>query len=393
MCPVLDTLAVDLPLDQLPTIGDVLACTVFIREKKMTEACTRKTPPLKKVIQEVLAKTEAIWQAAELPVVTTRRAEQLLKDRLDTMITLQNYPIKKRGDGYDRRRKDFVAAARLLFDISLCKCAADGCACDDATKLQVDARRPFLQDQRIERRLKIGEVAVPAPSLRLRTSSASSPGSSASGPASSASASPSPMKRRRLRSERADQDFVAPKPRASRSADSNRNTTPLPNTAATAARFNMPSKAAIVSAYAVDNGLVTPTDKRKVVDRGLLQDAAPADQGNEECQRHRSAGLRQAHGPLLRWPQGQHDGTAGYPRRVQDPPHHGEAKPCRGAGQTRLPLHRPPSLRDHKFFPNTPPDTTVLLPDLTSHAEAGLAALKGGGAELASAGFGLQQGP
>ncbi|KAK3911764.1 Vacuolar protein sorting/targeting protein 10 [Frankliniella fusca] len=240
----------------------------------MMEACTSKALAIKDIVQEAVAKTEAVWQAAELPVVTTRRAKQMLKDHMEAMFTLRDCPIKKRGESYNRRREDFVAASRLVFDIRPCKCAADGCACDDAIKLQVDARRPFLQDQRTERRLKIGEVAGPPLCARLRTTRASSTSSSpgSSGPASSAS-SPSPMKRQRLRGEWVDQDFVAPTPRPSRSVDSNRNTSPLPNTAATAARFNVSSRAAaaIASAFAVDSGLVTPTDTKHVVDHSKMR--------------------------------------------------------------------------------------------------------------------------
>ncbi|KAE8739114.1 hypothetical protein FOCC_FOCC015390 [Frankliniella occidentalis] len=262
--PVLDLPLTDFSGTQLPSHGDVLVCYVWVREVMKRDAGTNKDPARSEVMKTVVEKVTAIWKKANLPVVTPFRIERMLSENVDEMKYLNKYPPKKRGKAYQARKQVFLAKSKLLFDICTCKC--DGyCTCltskekpGKSTKL-VSGERPFLVDQRTTRKLKIGELQNVTPSTSRKRQRDERPVQRML-TFSSEEESPSKPKR-----QKTDDDFESPPKRRTRTSD--RNMMPLTNTAATAARYNVPIRvaAAISNSFAVDAGLVTGEDRTKLV--------------------------------------------------------------------------------------------------------------------------------
>ncbi|KAE8743708.1 hypothetical protein FOCC_FOCC009659 [Frankliniella occidentalis] len=275
--PVLATPACDFSGRQLPTLGEVLSCYVFLREELRREAGCSAQHTI--VTARVTEKLLTIWGSKRLPTVSNQRIDQMITKHYNELMALHAYPKNKRQDSYEKRVVALQSASQKLFDICSCKCVLNpdgtGCRCVAAgrerTNIVAAVDRPFLVDQRGDRNFLIGredkartakETKRAERTLRKRQLEEDTKASLSSFDSKSSS----PPKK-----SRHDEEYVPPTPRGA--LRNGKNFAPLTNTAATAERFNVSNRAAaaVASAYAVDMGLVSASDRFAVVDPSKLQ--------------------------------------------------------------------------------------------------------------------------
>lgn len=154
-CPLLGELC-DIKDNVLPTYEDVIKYYEWTRREAKFNRSSHKEPTFLEIADIVAKKIEGIWIKASLPTVTHARVCQMLKSyHLKYKNLLKSHPKipQKNIDEFQRNSK-------ALFDICSCKCKdLNSCVCSKERKVPTN-ERIFLIDQRISRKMIIGNVDV-----------------------------------------------------------------------------------------------------------------------------------------------------------------------------------------------------------------------------------------
>jgi len=140
--------ASELPINQLPTIGNVMQ---FYMNRKSEHS---KTTPASKIVNEVATNVIDVWIKAGIPTITLRSTEQKLENLHQKLRTV----MKKKGENKETGIEELSVNSSNLFDIAACKCSDfDACCCERDKRIPIE-ERAFITDQRGARRMVIGNI-------------------------------------------------------------------------------------------------------------------------------------------------------------------------------------------------------------------------------------------
>ncbi|KAK4299397.1 hypothetical protein Pmani_001405 [Petrolisthes manimaculis] len=170
----------------LPTYKQVMKHFLFV---KLQLKKTSYNPPLHASFKNVATHLLQVWQKASIPSVTSDRIIAMLKayhDKYANILkTLSSTSIKK--ETFNKKLDEFKQKSHELFDISACKCVSfSKCSCRKEKKVPLQ-EKPFLLDQRSERKMAIGSVDVQESNRMIKKLMRSQPSTSKGIPASQSS--------------------------------------------------------------------------------------------------------------------------------------------------------------------------------------------------------------
>lgn len=158
MCPVFGA-PCDFNCSVLPSFEDVIKCFLHVRYDLKCPG-SGKEPTVSEICEIVSDKMCKIWKKATIPIVSRTRVIQCIQAYHDKYLKLIRHPKSKQNNSYLLKKKEFQVNAQKLFDISCCKCKYfENCVCEMKNKVPVK-ERPFLTDQRTERKMYIGNVDI-----------------------------------------------------------------------------------------------------------------------------------------------------------------------------------------------------------------------------------------
>ena len=122
-----------------------------------------KEPTVAEISQRIAVQTEELWRKSSIPITTHARILQLIRGYHDKYMKLMN-PVKGRQN--DKAHKSILSifakdGDNKLFDIASCKCIFKACHCAKPRKVPTD-EQPFLTDQRTLRLMCISSVDIVA---------------------------------------------------------------------------------------------------------------------------------------------------------------------------------------------------------------------------------------
>lgn len=265
-CPVYGR-ASELPITQLPTIGNVMQ---FYMSRKSEHS---KTTPASKIVNEVAKNVIDVWIKAGIPTITLRSTGHKLENLHQELRSL----MKKKGKIKETGIKELRVNSSKLFDISACKCSDfDACCCEREKRIPTDERE-FITDQRGARRMVIGTIDRKTTSrIRKRKEreykrekyykSQSTVSSIEDPPDNNSSCETVDLDS--TTSDHSSGDVYM----QSEGETSSRNIKSLPTLSRECDRYGVSNTvgAAIATAVLVDYGLVTDDDKSLAIDRSKL---------------------------------------------------------------------------------------------------------------------------
>ena len=157
---------VDLSQNVLPTNGDILRGFYHICQQQMqTRDCV---PSLNKTNAKLVPAIMNLWVKASLPHTTDKRLAQMIKELLNKLKSIQSQPKDRlQSPAYLKKLEGLKQDLSTLFDITSCKCRFDlstpvhngKVTCIHPFDKQIPERElPFVLDQRMQRRMVIGNV-------------------------------------------------------------------------------------------------------------------------------------------------------------------------------------------------------------------------------------------
>lgn len=142
----------------LPTYYDVMKHYLFVQHD-MKNKNNGKEPSYKDISDNVISCIESVWKKASIPVVSTRRIQDMIKkyhEKYRKIIKLLS--AKGSANKLEKVKTFRDDAKRKLFDICLCKCTElKRCNCSLSNKVPKEEQE-FLLDQRTTRKMFIGSV-------------------------------------------------------------------------------------------------------------------------------------------------------------------------------------------------------------------------------------------
>lgn len=144
----------------LPTYEDVMKFYLFVKQE-LKHTPTSKEPTVSEIGETIATKLEDLWIKASIPVVTRARIMQMIRTYHDKYRNLLKSSKGKAGrESYQRKVETFKRDSKKLFDIAACKCKnTNTCTCSRDRKVPIE-ERPFLLDQRCERKMMIGSIDI-----------------------------------------------------------------------------------------------------------------------------------------------------------------------------------------------------------------------------------------
>ncbi|XP_050503662.1 uncharacterized protein LOC126882719 [Diabrotica virgifera virgifera] len=111
--------------------------------------------------QIVAKKIQEIWSRASIPTIQQCSIiKRITSYRLKIRNLLKPYKQRSGVASYKKQLNDFRTQSKVLFDVAACKCLdLNNCSCDKVFKVPA-AERPFLEDQRTQRRMVIGAIDI-----------------------------------------------------------------------------------------------------------------------------------------------------------------------------------------------------------------------------------------
>ena len=156
---------VDLSQNVLPTNGDVLRGFYYICQQIQTTDCV---PSVNETNAELVPAIMNLWVKASLSHTTDKRVAQMIKELLNKLKSIQSQPKNRlQSPAYLKKLEGFKQDLSTLFDITSCKCRFDLSApmhngkvtCIHPFDKQIPERElSFILDQRMQRRMVIGNV-------------------------------------------------------------------------------------------------------------------------------------------------------------------------------------------------------------------------------------------
>lgn len=142
----------EFPMNQLPTSANVIKSILFYKIDSGDQ-----NAPNKQFIQKTVERIKLVWSKTDIQTIESTSIERKVKAIFDKYWKLKY--IKHRHC-YASDCENFRLEMASLFDISKCKCV-DKCVCSYANKIPIK-ERPFLSDQRNERRMFLGSIDIDA---------------------------------------------------------------------------------------------------------------------------------------------------------------------------------------------------------------------------------------
>lgn len=141
----------------LPTTEGVLKCYLFTRQH-LKVSKNGKDPPKSEIIS-IREKIEEIGIKASIPVISSRRIDEIIVKTFLKYQKIIRFPESKRNCNYENKVKIFKEEAVYKhFDISACKCEPiHKCKCEKSKKVPLKERE-FFPDQRSSRKMYIGTL-------------------------------------------------------------------------------------------------------------------------------------------------------------------------------------------------------------------------------------------
>ena len=141
----------------LPTFGDVMRAVNWERFNRKT---TRQEPKWTDVSKCIATHLEEIWSTASIPTVSTKRILDMLTAYYHKFKNIMKpYKGRSHDQKYQEKLTKFRDESKNLFDIAACKCFGGDCNCP-AIKKVPKREIEFLNDQRNERKMRIGPIDV-----------------------------------------------------------------------------------------------------------------------------------------------------------------------------------------------------------------------------------------
>lgn len=157
ICPIFGTPR-GLSQTTLPTYGDIMRYYLMLKQELKPEVNT-KEPTVAEISQRIAVQTEELWRKSSIPITTHARVLQLIRGYHDKYMKLMK-PFKGRQNDKAYKSKLSIFAKdgdNKLFDIASCKCIFEACHCAKPRKVPTD-EQPFLTDQRMLRLMCISSV-------------------------------------------------------------------------------------------------------------------------------------------------------------------------------------------------------------------------------------------
>ncbi|XP_050309269.1 uncharacterized protein LOC126745454 [Anthonomus grandis grandis] len=285
-CPIFDA-PKDLVCSVLPTFSDVIKYFLWIRHN-LEESQVNRNLLVSEASEVVAQKIEEIWKSASVPTVSHQRIVALIKEyQKKRKDLLKPYRQRKDVPSYKSKAEHFVKDSQRLFDVAVCKCVDfQNCSCSKPNKVPLN-ERPFLQDQRSDRKMMIGSVDFKAVRHQQKRENRSQKDNIAEKPKPSTSFDSSDILllegQPDFESEQGkydnDEDSLSPElPLFSdnpSTSNSNRNTSSLCMLANTLDRYAVSDRAgaAIASAVLQDYGIISSEDSQNIIDRHKVRRA------------------------------------------------------------------------------------------------------------------------
>jgi hypothetical protein len=272
VCPILGKPA-ELPQNVLPTCYDVMKYCLLL-QKRVKENNNGKNPSIKVVIETCTTNIEKLWIRASIPTVSHRRIVQMIRDRYEKYKNLLKSYHRRHQETYKTRLDEFSNSTEKLFDIASCKCSDFlACQCSKSQKVP-PAEQVFLIDQRGNRNMYIGGIDTPATKAIKKRELRKAQAEARINTEATTSSKSSPISKTDISTSSHDLEKDDPSPSVKkRKMSENQTRVELPTLALTCDRYGVSDRAgaAIASAVLKDVGIVTETNRDKVIDRSKLR--------------------------------------------------------------------------------------------------------------------------
>ena len=281
-CPIFGA-PVELKKQLLPSKSDVLKQMFWTKHQIEKSSDAKQYQDIRfRVINKTIHDIVFLWKKASIPTVSEKRIGIMLNDLLESYRTIMKpYSSRKDIPSYQDKLKQYGSQMDTqLFDIAYCKCRGGTCGCEKSMRVPVQ-EKPFLLDQRTERKMSIGGVDIQttqtleqrrlrrqqtAMQMQQTTTSSASPATSIS------LLEIEDDQEGEVPAIEATNDYDEPQASCSSSAGAKeackQMRTPLPRFAEECDRWNLSDRAAgaIASALLTDLGLITPGDSKMIID-------------------------------------------------------------------------------------------------------------------------------
>ena len=138
--------------EMLPTRGEVYQHYLHIMMTKIKSGEWGKFTPLSSKLKFVVSDINSIWDKTGIPHLSGQSGEARVEKVILDIQKVRKIPVSRRNDASTLKQVGDLHL-ETLFDISKCQCKDDeSCRCPDEDKVPAQWR-PFLRDQRGERRM------------------------------------------------------------------------------------------------------------------------------------------------------------------------------------------------------------------------------------------------
>jgi hypothetical protein len=268
-CPIYD-IASELPVTQLPTVGDTMRFYNFLKYKLPSNTKSNQ------IISEVAEGVLQIWEKSGIPTVSVQRVKQ----KIEALHLSLAQILKKKGESKLASIFTSKEEGRYLLDIASCHCVnLNDCCCPRDSKVPV-IEREFLTDQRNQRKMIIGGLDKATTSRLIKKSERAtkrqkyySDVSYTEGLTTENSFQiDSDSDMNEFEHDNEGEDNLSPNSESSENR-SKRNLIKLPTLARECDRYGVSNSAgaAIATATLIDYGIITQDDPSSVIDRSKLR--------------------------------------------------------------------------------------------------------------------------
>lgn len=144
----------------LPKNSDVILSFLNVQqEQSVLLEKTKNNISERTICEQVSVEVISLWEKASIPTIKRKSVvDKVAKLHKDYITILKPYKNRKTNAFMSKIAEYRIKAERTLFDIARCKCnILANCSCPKDSKVPID-ERPFLIDQRTNRKMKIGNV-------------------------------------------------------------------------------------------------------------------------------------------------------------------------------------------------------------------------------------------